>query len=74
MPAALRLILSGSKTRAVRDEDTPIVLKAIEQYREFKKTHRIFRSEVRRREKLLNAFERRTSVESRSKIGCYGSK
>lgn len=65
---------TGPKTRAVRNEDTQTVLEAIGQYREFKKARRIFRTEARQLDKLLDAFEHQTSVASKSKMGYYGQK
>lgn len=63
---------SGPKTRAVRNEDTQAVLNAIEQYREFKKMRRAFRTEAQQLDKLLDVFERHTTGENRSKMGFSG--
>jgi len=63
---------SGPKTRAVRNEDTHTVLKAIEQYREYKKLRRAFRTEAKQLDKLLNLFECHTTRVNRSKMGYAG--
>lgn len=63
---------TGPKTRAVRNEDTQTVLNAIEQYREFKKMRRAFRTEAQELDKLLDVFERHTTRENRSKMGYSG--
>ena len=63
---------SGPKTRAVRNEDTQTVLESIEQYREFKKAHRAFRTEAQQLDKLLDVFEHHTTRENRSKMGYAG--
>jgi hypothetical protein len=63
---------TGPKTRAVKNEDTQTVMEAIEQYREFKKARRIFRTEAQQLDKLLEVFEHRTSIENRSKMGYKG--
>lgn len=60
---------SGPKSRAVRNDYTYTVLKAIEQYREYKKLRRTFRTEAQKLDKLLDVFERHTTGENRSKMG-----
>jgi hypothetical protein len=65
---------TGPKTRAVRNEDTQTVMEAIEQYREFKKTRRIFRTEAQKLDKLFDFFEDQTTRENRSKMGYYEHK
>jgi hypothetical protein len=63
---------TGPKSRSVRNEDTMTVLEAIEQYREFKKSRRVFQSESLQLDKLLDVFEHQTSIENRSKMGYKG--
>jgi hypothetical protein len=49
-------------------------MEAIEQYREFKKTRRIFRTEAQKLDKLFDFFEGQTTRENRSKMGYYEHK
>jgi hypothetical protein len=59
----------GVKTRSVRQEDIQTVKEAIEQYHEFKDIRRKLRIEEKKLEKLLGEFERKTTLNSKSKMG-----
>jgi hypothetical protein len=61
----------GPKTRSVRDENKQIVSEAIGQYREFKELRRILSTEVKRLEEMLDVFERKSTIKSRTKMGYY---
>jgi len=59
----------GVKTRSVRDEDIQTVKEAVEQYHEFKEMRRTLRVEEDKLEELLRVFERKTTQNSKSKMG-----
>lgn len=60
---------NGVKTRSVRDEDKQTVKEAVEQYREYKEMRRMLRIEEIKLEKLLNEFERNTTINNKTKMG-----